>query len=90
MLTIREGHRVVDTGPYRLVRHPIYTGFIAAILAFALLRTTPAALAGALLLALTMAAKAKTEEHFLRRELGAEAYDAYARKTPMLVPFGLV
>jgi protein-S-isoprenylcysteine O-methyltransferase Ste14 len=87
MLTIREGHRVVDTGPYRLVRHPIYTGFIAAILGFALLKATPAALVGAVVLTLAMAAKAKTEESFLRRELGAEAYDDYARRTPMLVPF---
>ena len=87
MLTLREGHRVVDTGPYRLVRHPIYTGFIAAILGFALLKASPVALAGAALLTLAMAAKAKTEERFLRRELGAEAYEGYARRTPMLIPF---
>lgn len=87
MLTIREGHKVVDTGPYRLVRHPIYTGFIAAVWAFALLRANAAALAGAAILTLTMAVKAKAEELFLRRELGSDAYDDYARQTPMLVPF---
>jgi protein-S-isoprenylcysteine O-methyltransferase Ste14 len=90
MLTLREGHKVVDTGPYRRVRHPIYTGFIAASLGLALLKASPAALAGAVLLTLAMAAKAKTEEAFLRRELGGEAYDAYARRTPMLVPFAPV
>ena len=31
--------------------------------------------------------KARLEERFLRDELGAEAYDAYRRKTPMLIPF---
>ena len=31
--------------------------------------------------------KARLEERFLREELGAEAYDAYARRVPMLVPF---
>jgi protein-S-isoprenylcysteine O-methyltransferase Ste14 len=31
--------------------------------------------------------KARVEERFLRTELGADAYDAYARKTAMLVPF---
>jgi len=31
--------------------------------------------------------KARLEERFLRAELGAEAYDAYARKTAMLIPF---
>src|SRR5580704_1200309 len=32
-ITRKEGHRVIDTGPYGLVRHPIYTGLIAAMLA---------------------------------------------------------
>jgi protein-S-isoprenylcysteine O-methyltransferase Ste14 len=32
-ITRKEGHRVIDTGPYGLVRHPIYTGLIGAILA---------------------------------------------------------
>jgi protein-S-isoprenylcysteine O-methyltransferase Ste14 len=87
MITIREGHRVVDTGPYRLVRHPIYTGFIAACWALALVKASPASLVGAAILTLVMAWKAKDEEGFLRRELGPEAYDAYSRRTPMLVPF---
>ncbi|HEY1606373.1 MAG TPA: isoprenylcysteine carboxylmethyltransferase family protein [Allosphingosinicella sp.] len=86
-MTIREDHVVVDTGPYRLVRHPIYTGFIAAILGFAFMKASPAALAGGATLILVMAAKAKAEEQFLRRELGADAYDFYARRTPMLAPF---
>ena len=32
-ITRKEGHRIIDTGPYRLVRHPIYTGLITALLA---------------------------------------------------------
>ena len=31
--------------------------------------------------------KARLEERFLSDELGAEAYEAYARRVPMLVPF---
>ncbi|HXW84431.1 MAG TPA: hypothetical protein VEJ86_08490 [Candidatus Binataceae bacterium] len=31
--------------------------------------------------------RARREERFLRSDLGEGAYDAYARKTPMLVPF---
>jgi protein-S-isoprenylcysteine O-methyltransferase Ste14 len=90
MITLREGHRIVDTGPYRLVRHPIYTGFIAACWTLALAKASPASLAGAAILTLVMAWKAKDEERFLRRELGADAYDDYARRTPMLVPFARV
>lgn len=86
MLTLREGHRVVDTGPYRLARHPIYTGFIAASWCYALIETHPSALFGAMVLTLVMAVKAKEEERFLRQELGAAAYDAYAVRTRMLLP----
>ena len=87
MMTLMEGHRVVDTGPYRLARHPIYTGFIVSAWATALIAAAPVALAGAAALTALLAFKAKDEERFLRRELGADAYDAYAARTPMLVPF---
>ena len=82
------GHRVVDTGPYRLVRHPIYTAFIGAAWSFALLSPTPLRLGGAIVLTLTMVLKSRAEEALLRRELGVEAYDAYAARTPALIPFG--
>ena len=87
MITLREGHQVIQTGPYRLVRHPIYTGFLGAAWSFALLVGAPRPLLGSLLLTATMALKARREEAFLRQELGEAAYDDYARRTPMLVPF---
>lgn len=87
MLTLREGHKVVDTGPYRFVRHPIYTGFIGAGWMMALIGAEPERLAGAAVLTLTMAIKAKVEERLLRRELGPAGYNAYAARTPMLIPF---
>lgn len=87
MMTLREGHRVVDTGPYALVRHPIYTAFIGSAWAYALLVGRPSALFGAVILTGVMAVKAGAEETFLRRALGAADYDAYAAGVPMLVPF---
>jgi protein-S-isoprenylcysteine O-methyltransferase Ste14 len=87
MITLREGHRVVDTGPYRLVRHPIYTGFLGAAWTYALASGAGASVVGAAALTAQMAWKARREERFLRQELGAEAYDAYAARTPMLIPF---
>ena len=78
-------HRVVDSGPYALVRHPIYTGLIAAAFATAAIRATPWALLGAGLFALGFALKAKVEERFLEAELGG--YEAYRARAPMLVPF---
>jgi protein-S-isoprenylcysteine O-methyltransferase Ste14 len=86
MLTLRKGHKVIDTGPYRLARHPIYTGFIFASWCYALIETRPFALFGAVVLTIVMTVKAKEEERFLRQELGAADYDAYAAHTRMLLP----
>jgi protein-S-isoprenylcysteine O-methyltransferase Ste14 len=86
-ITRKEDHRVVDTGPYALVRHPIYTGLIAAILATAAAEGTATALAGAALATFGFWLKARTEERFLMGELGTDAYGAYCRRVPMLVPF---
>ncbi len=85
-VTLKEGHRVVDTGPYGLVRHPIYSGVMSAALATALIRASPMALTGFVLVVVGFAMTARIEEHFLREQLGADAYDAYRRRVPMLVP----
>jgi protein-S-isoprenylcysteine O-methyltransferase Ste14 len=85
-LTKKAGHHVVDTGPYRLVRHPIYSGLILAALATAAEKGNSLALFGAAILTLSFYMKAQREERFLRVELGKNAYDMYARKTAMLVP----
>jgi protein-S-isoprenylcysteine O-methyltransferase Ste14 len=83
----KAGHHVVDTGPYRLVRHPIYLGLILAAFATATEKGTSFALLGAAIITLAFYTKARREERFLRAELGEDAYDAYARMTAMLVPF---
>jgi len=83
----KAAHRVVDTGPYRLVRHPIYSGVILAAFATAIEKGTSFALLGAAIIALAFYGKARREECFLRAELGEGAYDAYAKRTAMLVPF---
>jgi protein-S-isoprenylcysteine O-methyltransferase Ste14 len=83
----KDGHTVVQSGPYRLVRHPIYTGLILAAFAMAIQIGMAANLIGAGLIAFGFWLKANLEERFLSEELGSEAYAAYRRRTPMLVPF---
>jgi protein-S-isoprenylcysteine O-methyltransferase Ste14 len=87
-ITRKEEHRVVDTGPYALVRHPIYTGLLTAAVATAIVVGELHTVLGALLLIIAYWMKARLEERFLREELGPEAYDSYRRRVPMLVPFG--
>jgi protein-S-isoprenylcysteine O-methyltransferase Ste14 len=86
-ITRAEGHRVVMTGPYALVRHPIYAGVIVAIIATALVQWRWQAIIGAVLIAVSFWLRARLEERFLREELGREAYDVYSRRVPMLIPF---
>jgi len=86
-VTRKEGHHIVDTGPYALVRHPIYTAILSGGLWLALMKGTVWAMAGFVLLTVGYVMKARIEERFLREQLGAEAYDEYSRRVPMLVPF---
>lgn len=85
-ITRKEDHRIVDSGPYALVRHPIYAGLLAAIVASALAEATATALIGTALIVFGLWVKARAEERFLTAELGADAYAAYRRRVPMLVP----
>jgi protein-S-isoprenylcysteine O-methyltransferase Ste14 len=86
-VTLKDGHHVVDTGPYALVRHPIYTGILIAAAATAVEQGTAISFMGLALMTLGYWIKARLEESFLREELGGESYDAYARRTGMLLPF---
>jgi protein-S-isoprenylcysteine O-methyltransferase Ste14 len=85
-ITRKQDHRVIDTGPYAVVRHPIYTGLIFALFTTAIAQATIGGLAGAALIAFGLWVKARIEERFLTAELGADAYGAYRRRVPMLVP----
>jgi protein-S-isoprenylcysteine O-methyltransferase Ste14 len=86
-ITRKADHTVVDTGPYALVRHPIYTGVIMALLATAVAEGRILAFVGAALITFSFWLKARSEERFLARELSPEAYASYRRRVPMLVPF---
>lgn len=85
-ILVHGAHEVVRTGPYAVVRHPIYAGmalhFVGAMLATGNLLF----IAGTLFVSFpALYQRAAAEERLLRAELGA-AYAAYARDVPMLVP----
>jgi protein-S-isoprenylcysteine O-methyltransferase Ste14 len=83
----KERHqRVIDTGIYAVVRHPMYTGFAPFAIGPALwLGSYPAALLALIPIAV-LAVRSVFEERFLKREL--KGYDAYTKKIPYrLIPF---
>jgi protein-S-isoprenylcysteine O-methyltransferase Ste14 len=86
-VTRKEDHRIVDTGPYGIVRHPIYTGMLMGAIALVVASGTTLALIGFAVFVVGILMKARLEERFLSGELGVEAYESYRRRVPMLVPF---
>jgi protein-S-isoprenylcysteine O-methyltransferase Ste14 len=85
-VVIQEGHQVIDTGPYRRIRHPSYTGMVlcSAGLGLALGNWLAIVAAGALtLVAFTL--RLLSEERTLAAELG-EPYRDYMTRTHRLIP----
>jgi protein-S-isoprenylcysteine O-methyltransferase Ste14 len=85
-VTRKAHHRIIKTGPYAIVRHPIYAGISVALIATALLRPGWLGLAGVPVVIASFVIKYRLEERFLMEELGPE-YLAYRKKVPALVPF---
>jgi protein-S-isoprenylcysteine O-methyltransferase Ste14 len=86
VVTLKEGHRLIRSGPYRLVRHPIYTGILTGLTAVALVRANPAALLALPFFAAGFARKIVLEERMLAAHFGEE-YANYRRETRALLPF---
>jgi len=85
-LEIHRDHELVRNGPYRFVRHPVYTGLALHFAGACLATGNLVLIAGTLLVTLpALYLRAKTEERLLRERFGAQ-YDAYAREVGMLVP----
>jgi protein-S-isoprenylcysteine O-methyltransferase Ste14 len=77
----------VTTGPYRLVRHPIYLGLTLLVAGQALaFGSRPALVIVVIGILPTFVWRARTEEKLLSRTFG-EHYAAYRRRTKMILPF---
>jgi protein-S-isoprenylcysteine O-methyltransferase Ste14 len=81
-----EGHELIQDGPYRLVRNPIYTGMFGMLLATGLVaaRWLPLAIAIVVFLAGTYI-RIRSEERLLRQAFGSR-FEEYTRSVPALIP----
>ena len=84
-VTIKSGHNLIRRGPYKWIRHPIYTGLLASMIGTVMLQGEVRAFVGFALVLLALYRKAKREERFLSEEFG-EGFAEHARHTGMFLP----
>lgn len=86
-VAILHGHRLVEDGPYRVLRHPAYTGLLIALAAAGLAMGDGLALLSVLLpAAWALARRIEIEERLLERQFG-DAYRAYRNNRWRLLPW---
>jgi len=84
-VSAKEGHELITSGPYRYVRHPMYTGGIVACLGSAIV------CGGAFVFLLVLLGglflwRVGAEDRLMMRQF-PDAYPAYKARTPALIPF---
>ena len=85
-IALKKDHTLVRSGPYALVRHPIYTGLAVAMLGSAIAFGHIAGFFGAIVAFAAFLAKARGEESVLLAQFG-DAYAQYARAVHIMIPF---
>ena len=85
-VTLKEDHELIRTGPYRWVRHPIYTGLLLAFAGTAVSLGEWRGVAAIILAALALLMKIRLEENWMIENFG-EAYRRYRAEVRALVPF---
>jgi protein-S-isoprenylcysteine O-methyltransferase Ste14 len=84
-VSVKVGHQLIRTGPYRWVRHPIYAGLLVALIGTALGRRKATAFLAIALFWLGFWMKSRMEERLMRQTFGEE-YLEYSRATGALLP----
>jgi protein-S-isoprenylcysteine O-methyltransferase Ste14 len=84
-ITIKVDHQLIRSGPYKLLRHPIYTGLLTMYAGIAIVTGEWLAIVGFAMVAFAYWRKIRLEEANLQVAFGAE-YESYRRETWALVP----
>jgi protein-S-isoprenylcysteine O-methyltransferase Ste14 len=85
-VTVKDDHELIRTGPYGLVRHPIYTGLLLAILGTAIAFGEWRGLLAFGFLTVAFLFKLRREERFMSESF-PDDYPRYRAEVPALVPF---
>lgn len=85
VVALKQDHQLIQSGPYRVVRHPLYSGLVLAAIGLALCVTTWSSLLGAAALLVCFERRAHKEDALLAAEFGAE-FEIYRQQTGRLLP----
>lgn len=85
VVTLKEGHELIRTGPYRSIRHPIYTGILLALLGTIVAAGEVRGLLAVVIAWASFYWKARREESFLAQEFG-EKFGTHVKQTGMFLP----
>lgn len=85
VVQIKQGHELIEAGPYRYIRHPIYTGLLLAFIGTALKEGDVRGIFAVLIIFISFWRKLKMEERMLGETFG-EVYNAYKSRTKALIP----
>lgn len=87
-VTVKHDHTIVRSGPYRWLRHPIYTGLLLAFVGCAVALGEWRGMVALAIVAAALWRKLRLEERWLTEEFGTR-YSDYRRETWALIPFVL-
>jgi protein-S-isoprenylcysteine O-methyltransferase Ste14 len=85
-VTIKKDHELIRSGPYAIVRHPIYAGLLVALAGTTIAIGQIRAILALAIIAIGLHFKARTEEKFMREQFGEE-YARYEREVKSLIPW---
>lgn len=85
-VTLKENHELIVRGPYRLVRHPIYTGLLAMLIATWMEYSHTAGMIGLVLTFISFWIKSNYEEEVMSKQFPAQ-YNAYQDRVKRIIPF---
>jgi protein-S-isoprenylcysteine O-methyltransferase Ste14 len=85
-VTLKKDHELIQSGPYALTRHPIYTGFILAAIGTAIIVGEVRGILAVIILFYSFSAKLRLEEAVLKKQF-PDAYRDYESRVKRIVPF---
>ena len=86
IVTLKQDHELIQSGPYRLVRHPIYTGLLLGFIGTAIARDEWRGWLAVLMVLAALWRKLRLEERWLTEQFG-DAYRQYRSEVAALIPY---